>query len=937
MSTLLKLFANMPPITKVVVLLLGLAGIGGMIWLFGGTAAIFVVIGGLVLIVALMWAYEGVLGMMARKKAAPMLRSISANAAATPSSITAPARRARLDDLRKNFDTGIDKFRAAGKNLYALPWYVLVGEPGSGKTEAIRHCNVGFPPGLQDQLQGAGGTLNMNWWFTNHAVILDTAGRLLFDEVEPGTTDEWQEFLKLLKRNRPHCPINGMLLAIPAESLIKDTADVLEKKAGRIAEQLDSIQRALGVRFPVFVLITKSDLINGFREFFDEITDPALQHQMMGWTNPAPLDAPFNPELIGEHLRTVQRRLAKRRAGLLQDPINTENAGRSRADQVDALYAFPDAMVRIGPRLQRYLGMIFTAGEWAQAPLFLRGIYFTSSMREGAALDQELAEAFGVSLESLPEGKVWERDRAYFLRDLFVSKVFKEKGLVTRAESTKAQLRARNTLVYGLGGVGLVLLAALTWYGATGLGKTVAGPTEFWGAASQAYLNEATMVKANPALGLSEHWLPIVSRPTAASDEWYYRGGLVTDPNVPDPLRAVPMDPQHRSRAGMAAELARRAREEIRTPAVFRPVAAIVGGSGTNLVGEKRLAAARAIFEAGVLRPLVDACKINLKKDAEARAKWPEAAAAEAQVRAIGESMNGPTPPAIDFGALLRYALRGTNDFADKKVVGDLPGIEEGYRALYVEPGVWPPASMKDSYRVVVPGGAMPAPPVGAPTPVPAPAPAPTPTTTPTPPVATPAGAPMKFPLAPFTSAAAEMTLDDVNALRDRVEQAKAGGAVPAELRKAEAMLRALPRPPTRARQMCTLTVLPEEPASLGKTGLAGDASFVGIAPVGAKSGRPMAMAGKPDVKLARLPGPGEPFEIRFFETEAGGEPRATIRVPSVWGAMWLVDKFGGQPARAGDRTIWDVEAEVATRDGPRSVWVRLEFDAELPELPWYP
>src|SRR5881394_3421694 len=88
-------------------------------------------------------------------------------------------------------------------------------EPGSGKTEAIRHCNVGFPPGLQDQLQGAVGTLNMNWWFTNSAIILDTAGRLMFEEVPPGSTNEWAEFLKLLRQNRPNSPLNGMLLVIP--------------------------------------------------------------------------------------------------------------------------------------------------------------------------------------------------------------------------------------------------------------------------------------------------------------------------------------------------------------------------------------------------------------------------------------------------------------------------------------------------------------------------------------------------------------------------------------------------------------------------------------------------------------------------------------------------------------------------------------------------
>ena len=50
-------------------------------------------------------------------------------------------------------------------------------------------------------------------------------------------------------------------------------------------------------------------------------------------------------------------------------------------------------------------------------------------MREGSALDSDLAEALGRPIESLPEGRIWERDRAYFLRDLFMQKVFKEKGL----------------------------------------------------------------------------------------------------------------------------------------------------------------------------------------------------------------------------------------------------------------------------------------------------------------------------------------------------------------------------------------------------------------------------------------------------------------------------------------------------------------------------
>src|ERR1043165_1725451 len=252
---------------------------------------------------------------------------ISQHSSATPRGPSDPGQRARLDDMRKKFQSGVDAYKSRGKDLYKLPWYVIVGEPGSGKTEAIRHSNVGFPPGMQDEFQGVGGTINMNWWFTNHAVLLDTAGRLMFEDVKPGETSEWKEFLTLLKKNRPNCPINGLFLVIPSDSLIKDDANAIQKKAGKIAQQLDVIQRVLEVRFPVFVIVTKCDKINGFREFFDSVTDRQLQHQMMGWSNPDPLDEPFKPEMVDKHLEQVGGRLRRRRLGLLRDPVREHTDG----------------------------------------------------------------------------------------------------------------------------------------------------------------------------------------------------------------------------------------------------------------------------------------------------------------------------------------------------------------------------------------------------------------------------------------------------------------------------------------------------------------------------------------------------------------------------------------------------------------------------------
>jgi hypothetical protein len=665
-----------------------LAVLVGAASLFSGMSMVVVLVG--IAIVALMLlGYRQVLKIMAKRKSEPMARALAGSGAMAPQAISDPARRARLDDLRKNFENGIEKFRAAGKNLYSLPWYLLVGEPGSGKTEAIRHCNVGFPPGLQDQLQGAGGTINMNWWFTNHAVILDTAGRLMFEEVEPGTTNEWQEFLKLLKKTRPNCPINGMLLVIPAESLIRDTADAIERKGGKIAQQLDQIQRALGVRFPVFVVITKCDLINGFREFFDDLKDPQLQHQILGWTNPSPLDEPFNPELVDKHLETVAKRIMRRRYGLMYDPVHTEDPTARRTDQVDALFAFPESLQKLAPRLRRYLEMIFVAGAWSAKPLFLRGIYFTSSMREGSALDADLAEALGLPVESLPEGRVWERDRAYFLRDLFIHKVFREKGLVTRATNTKAQQRQRQMLVMGTAAVGAVALTGFTYLGYSGLKSAVVAPKDFWVQTRDVYMADAG---ENFVDGSEDYFRSIIFRELPQDEDFKYRGSLKA-------FEKLDVDEDATRIARFPEEVRAAAERPVPVPWVFRPVAAVTGDIAGDLLRSERRDAARVLIEASVVRPLVDAALTRVRADAKAH-RWSEQASAAFQQLLrlhVARVLEEQPEEAVRIAPLLAYATMG-NDSLPQNASKDVSALQGVIDWLYSKEGgaklppaaVWP-------------------------------------------------------------------------------------------------------------------------------------------------------------------------------------------------------------------------------------------------------
>jgi hypothetical protein len=507
---------------------------------------------------------------------------ISQHSSATPRSVSDPGQRARLDDMRKKFQSGIDAYKSRGKDLYKLPWYAIVGEPGSGKTEAVRHSNVGFPPGMQDEFQGVGGTINMNWWFTNHAVLLDTAGRLMFEEVKPGETSEWKEFLALLKKNRPNCPINGLFLVIPSDSLIKDSADAIQKKAGKIAQQLDVIQRVLDVRFPVFVAITKCDKINGFREFFDTLTDPQLQHQMMGWSNPDPLDEPFKPEMVDKHLEQVAARLRRRRLGLLRDPISENPEGR-RTDEVDTLYALPHSLELLSSRLRRYLETIFVAGEWSAKPLFLRGIYFSSSMREGAALDAELAEAIGVSVDELPEGKVWERERAYFLRDVFLEKAFREKGLVTRATNTKRMLMGQQIALYSFGFVGLALFCVIAWFAMGSLRGGVKDQGDYWHlVSSSGWDNKYWKSSIVPMRG-DGSFMSTISTNTFLVEN-----------------KPVTLGEFH-------AKLRELAEKPLKKSLWFPGLA--------DKYNRNRHNAQRIVFEAGVIRPLIDASRQKMMRD----------------------------------------------------------------------------------------------------------------------------------------------------------------------------------------------------------------------------------------------------------------------------------------------------------------------------------
>ena len=156
--------------------------------------------------------------------------------------------------------------------LYELPWFMVIGSPGDGKTTALLNTGLQFP--LAEQMEQTvhilnvpgGGTLHCDWWFTNEAVLIDTAGRYARhdDGGETNATQrnagEWQGFLGLLRKHRPNAPLNGVLLTLNVADLTAQSSAERLATCAALRARLAELRETLGIRFPEYLILTKMDL-----------------------------------------------------------------------------------------------------------------------------------------------------------------------------------------------------------------------------------------------------------------------------------------------------------------------------------------------------------------------------------------------------------------------------------------------------------------------------------------------------------------------------------------------------------------------------------------------------------------------------------------------------------------------------------------------------
>ena len=341
--------------------------------------------------------------------------------------------RALRRDLKSRWQGGIralkrSRLRLLGDPMYVLPWYVVMGRSSSGKSTAVKNAYL-LSPVLDLPERQAGSTRNLDWWLYEEAVVIDTAGRYAVPDEPARDRNEWDVLMALLSRRKQKEPLNGILVVVSADRLLNASADDLLEEGRQVRASLGHLMNTLAVQVPVYLLVTKCDLIEGFTQFCEALPEESWQ-QVMGALNEQ-RGADVLPALDA-CLEKLNTRLKDLRLLLVE---------RSKTPSVEMMF-FPDALYKLRDGLRHFADGTLRGSPYLETPHF-RGLFLSSSQ-------QALGGVQGSGL----------KDRGLFLHDLFTKVMPADRSLLVTLPAAERLRRSLHRYWIGIAG-GLLVAAGL--------------------------------------------------------------------------------------------------------------------------------------------------------------------------------------------------------------------------------------------------------------------------------------------------------------------------------------------------------------------------------------------------------------------------------------------------------------------------------------------
>lgn len=429
-----------------------------------------------------------------------------------------------------------------------LPWYLVLGNESSGKTSLIASSGQNFPQ--PEQLSRVGTpampTAHCECWFANDALFIDTAGKYVNDSKT--WQAQWDSLVNAIGKYRPVKGVNGAIVAISAADILQGNKAELRDLAVAIRSRLGELRLQLGVRFPVYVVLTKLDCLSGFEEYFRNLTAEGRE-QIWGVTFPYGGKSKISESQLKDNITHELHLLEER----LDNNMNLRQQEEYAVVDRKKMYALPEDFRILSHELAGVVQNIFFASRYDETQFFssLRGIYFSSSQQPGDAplpnnttlvqrwrnylsgknvtlVDSETPDETELLISPVAGG------RQYFLRKLFAEIIVKDAGLVRDNHNMALRSRLRNVAGH------CACVLATIWL-INGLVTSYQNNNRYLESVAQHVQqleqSTATFIKTSqekllPELLSMSQNLPEFGALNIESPDWHYRYGLYTGKKV---------------------------------------------------------------------------------------------------------------------------------------------------------------------------------------------------------------------------------------------------------------------------------------------------------------------------------------------------------------------------------------------------------------------